>query len=114
MALAAGCTLVVKPAELTPLTALFVASLVKEAGFPPGVVNFVPGYGATAGAAVSNHHDIDKVSFTGSSLVRLLSIFYFTAKLKLHSIECNIFLYTVKYLFKILDWKICISSLSEQ
>lgn len=73
MALATGCTIVVKPAEQTPLTALYVASLVKEAGFPPGVVNVLPGYGPSAGAAISSHADIDKVSFTGSSVVRKYS-----------------------------------------
>ena len=70
MALAAGCTLVVKPAEQTPLTALYVANLVKEAGIPPGVLNVLPGYGATAGAAISEHPNVDKVSFTGSTVVR--------------------------------------------
>jgi acyl-CoA reductase-like NAD-dependent aldehyde dehydrogenase len=65
-ALAAGCTIVMKPAEQTPLSALFVASLAKEAGFPPGVINVVPGFGPTAGAAVSEHMHIDKVAFTGS------------------------------------------------
>jgi aldehyde dehydrogenase (NAD+) len=64
-ALAAGCTIVLKPAEQTPLTALRVAALAQEAGFPAGVVNVVPGYGPTAGAAVSSHMDIDKVAFTG-------------------------------------------------
>ncbi|KAM7330010.1 hypothetical protein ACRRTK_011623 [Alexandromys fortis] len=68
-ALACGNTVIVKPAEQTPLTALHMASLVKEAGFPPGVVNVVPGYGPTAGAAISSHMDIDKVSFTGSTEV---------------------------------------------
>jgi acyl-CoA reductase-like NAD-dependent aldehyde dehydrogenase len=68
-ALAAGCTVVVKPAEQTPLTGLYLASLVKEAGFPPGVVNMVPGYGETAGAALTGHPDVDKVSFTGSTEV---------------------------------------------
>jgi len=68
-AVAAGCTLVLKPAEQTPLTALYLASLIKEAGFPPGVVNIVPGFGPTAGAAIVNHHDINKVSFTGSTEV---------------------------------------------
>ncbi|XP_046432159.1 aldehyde dehydrogenase 1A1-like [Neodiprion fabricii] len=68
-ALAAGCTLVVKPAEQTPLTSIRLAQLVKEAGFPPGVVNVVPGYGPTAGAAISHHPDIAKVAFTGSSEV---------------------------------------------
>uniref|UniRef100_D3ZCV5 Aldehyde dehydrogenase family 1, subfamily A7 n=1 Tax=Rattus norvegicus TaxID=10116 RepID=D3ZCV5_RAT len=68
-ALSCGNTVIVKPAEQTPLTALHMASLIKEAGFPPGVVNVVPGYGPTAGAAISSHMDIDKVSFTGSTEV---------------------------------------------
>ncbi|KAF4516385.1 hypothetical protein B566_EDAN008508 [Ephemera danica] len=68
-ALAAGCTVVLKPAEQTPLSALYIASLVLEAGFPPGVVNIVPGYGPTAGAAIASHNDIDKVAFTGSTEV---------------------------------------------
>lgn len=66
-ALAAGCTLVLKPAEQTPLTALYAAALIKEAGFPAGVVNVVPGYGPTAGAAVAEHPEIRKVAFTGST-----------------------------------------------
>jgi len=68
-ALAAGCTIILKPAEQTPLTALYLGSLIKEAGFPPGVINIVPGYGPTAGAAISEHPDIDKVAFTGSTEV---------------------------------------------
>ncbi|XP_034987770.1 retinaldehyde dehydrogenase 3 isoform X1 [Zootoca vivipara] len=68
-ALCCGNTLVVKPAEQTPLTSLYIGSLVKEAGFPPGVVNIVPGYGPTAGAAISTHPNIDKVAFTGSTEV---------------------------------------------
>jgi len=64
-ALATGCTIVLKPAEQTPLTALRVAALAQEAGIPDGVVNVVPGYGPTAGAAVSGHMNIDKVAFTG-------------------------------------------------
>jgi aldehyde dehydrogenase (NAD+) len=64
-ALATGCTIVLKPAEQTPLTALRVAALAQEAGIPDGVVNVVPGYGPTAGAAISGHKDIDKVAFTG-------------------------------------------------
>ncbi|KAB1272178.1 Retinal dehydrogenase 1, partial [Camelus dromedarius] len=68
-ALSCGNTVVVKPAEQTPLTALHVASLIKEVGFPPGVVNIVPGYGPTAGAAISSHMDVDKVAFTGSTQV---------------------------------------------
>src|SRR5262245_21487703 len=64
-ALAAGCTIVLKPAEQTPLTALRVAALAQEAGLPDGVVNVVPGFGPTAGAALSGHMDVDKVAFTG-------------------------------------------------
>ncbi|MFL5342140.1 MAG: aldehyde dehydrogenase family protein [Gemmataceae bacterium] len=64
-ALAAGCTVVLKPAEQTPLTALRVAQLAQEVGFPDGVINVVPGYGPTAGAALSGHMDVDKIAFTG-------------------------------------------------
>uniref|UniRef100_A0A7M4FMQ3 Aldehyde dehydrogenase 1 family member A3 n=1 Tax=Crocodylus porosus TaxID=8502 RepID=A0A7M4FMQ3_CROPO len=68
-ALCCGNTLVIKPAEQTPLTSLYMGSLIKEVGFPPGVVNIVPGYGPTAGAAISTHHNIDKIAFTGSTKV---------------------------------------------
>jgi len=68
-ALATGNTIVMKPAEQTPLTALRVGELILEAGFPEGVVNILPGYGPTAGAAISNHMDVDKVAFTGSTEV---------------------------------------------
>lgn len=68
-ALCTGCTVVLKPAEQTPLTALYMASLVKEAGFPSGVINIVTGYGPTAGAAIASHPDINKVAFTGSTEV---------------------------------------------
>src|SRR6202795_4927763 len=68
-ALATGCTVVLKPAEQTPLTALRVGELLLEAGFPPGVVNLLPGYGPTAGAAIARHMDVDKVAFTGSTEV---------------------------------------------
>jgi len=67
-ALATGNVVILKPAEQTPLTALYIAQLVKEAGFPPGVVNVVPGYGK-AGAALVQHHGVDKVAFTGSTEV---------------------------------------------
>src|SRR5215472_9946661 len=67
-ALATGCTVVLKPAEQTPLSALRVAALAQEAGFPDGVINVVPGYGPTAGAALSSHKDVDKVAFTGEYL----------------------------------------------
>jgi aldehyde dehydrogenase (NAD+) len=67
-ALATGCTVVLKPAEEAPLTSLRLAELCQEAGVPPGVVNVVPGYGETAGAALAGHPDVDKVAFTGSHL----------------------------------------------
>jgi acyl-CoA reductase-like NAD-dependent aldehyde dehydrogenase len=68
-ALASGNTLVLKPAEQTPLTAILLAELALEAGIPPGVFNLVTGYGHTAGAALTNHMDVDKVAFTGSTEV---------------------------------------------
>lgn len=68
-ATACGCTLVLKPAEQTPLTALHLGALIKEAGFPPGVVNIITGYGMPAGAAISKHMDVDKITFTGSTEV---------------------------------------------
>jgi len=68
-ALACGCTIVLKPAELTPLTALLLGELALEAGIPPGVLNVVPGFGATAGAALVNHADVDNITFTGSPTV---------------------------------------------
>jgi len=61
-ALAAGCTVVVKPAEQTPLSALYYAHLAKLAGVPDGVINVVPGFGPTAGAALTSHMDVDSVS----------------------------------------------------
>lgn len=64
-ALATGCTIVLKPAEQTPLTALRMAELAQEADIPDGVINVVPGFGPTAGAAITSHMDIDKVAFTG-------------------------------------------------
>jgi aldehyde dehydrogenase (NAD+) len=65
-ALAAGCTIVMKPAEQTPLTCLRLARLAQKAGIPDGVINVVPGFGPTAGAAIVKHPGIDKVAFTGS------------------------------------------------
>ncbi len=64
-ALAAGCTIVMKPAEQTPLTCLRMARLAQKAGIPDGVINVIPGYGPTAGAAIVKHPDVDKVAFTG-------------------------------------------------
>ncbi|KAK1849209.1 aldehyde dehydrogenase [Colletotrichum chrysophilum] len=68
-ALATGNTIVMKTAEQTPLSALVFANLVKEAGFPPGVFNLISGFGKVAGAAISSHMDIDKIAFTGSTVV---------------------------------------------
>jgi len=68
-ALATGCTVVLKPAEQTPLSALYLAKLIKEAGFPDGVVNIVPGFGMPAGNALVKHPDVNKVAFTGSTAV---------------------------------------------
>src|SRR6201992_1722314 len=65
-AIATGCTVILKPAEEAPLTSLRLAELCMEAGVPPGVVNVVPGYGETAGAALASHPGVDKVAFTGS------------------------------------------------
>jgi phenylacetaldehyde dehydrogenase len=66
-ALAAGCTVIIKPAEQTPLTAIRLGQLVQAAGFPPGVVNVVTGVGEIAGAALAAHPDVDAISFTGST-----------------------------------------------
>jgi len=68
-ALATGCTIVLKPAEQTPLSALYLAELVQEAGFPPGVVNIIPGFGETAGQPLVDHPLVNKIAFTGSTEV---------------------------------------------
>jgi len=68
-ALACGCAVVLKPAEITPLSALRVGDLALEAGLPPGVLNVVPGFGKSAGRALVDHPDVDKVTFTGSPAV---------------------------------------------
>ncbi|KAG8955661.1 aldehyde dehydrogenase (NAD(P)(+)) ald5 [Tulasnella sp. 424] len=67
-ALAAGCTVIMKPSELTPLTALKLCELIVEAGFPPGVLNCLPSTGPIGGAALSRHMDVDKIAFTGSTV----------------------------------------------
>lgn len=67
-ALATGNTVILKPAEQTPLSALYIASLVKEAGFPPGVINVLNGYGKDVGHALASHSGVDKVAFTGSTV----------------------------------------------
>ena len=86
-ALATGCCVVLKPAEQTPLTALRLGELIQEAGFPDGVVNIVPGYGETAGAALAAHPDVDKIAFTGSTEVGKLIVQAATGNLKKVSLE---------------------------
>jgi phenylacetaldehyde dehydrogenase len=86
-ALATGCTVVLKPAEETPLTALRLGELIQEAGFPDGVVNIVTGFGETAGAALAAHPGVDKVAFTGSTEVGKLILKAATNDLKKVSLE---------------------------
>lgn len=86
-ALATGNTVVLKPAEQTPLTALRLGELFAEAGFPDGVVNIVPGYGETAGAALAAHSGVDKVAFTGSTEVGKLILQAAAGNLKKVSLE---------------------------
>jgi phenylacetaldehyde dehydrogenase len=86
-ALAAGCTMILKPAEQTPLTALLLGELIMEAGFPAGVVNIVTGFGETAGAAIAAHPEIDKVAFTGSTEVGRLIIKASAGNLKKVALE---------------------------
>lgn len=86
-ALATGCTVVLKPAEQTPLSALRLGELALEAGIPEGVVNIVPGFGETAGAALAAHPDVDKVAFTGSTEVGRLILQAAAGNLKKVSLE---------------------------
>jgi phenylacetaldehyde dehydrogenase len=86
-ALATGCTVILKPAEQTPLSALRLGELIQEAGFPDGVVNIIPGYGETAGAALAAHPDVDKIAFTGSTEVGKLIVHAAAGNLKKVSLE---------------------------
>jgi phenylacetaldehyde dehydrogenase len=86
-ALAAGCTIVLKPAEQTPLTAIRLGELIQDAGFPEGVVNIVTGYGETAGAALAAHPGVDKIAFTGSTEVGKLIVHAATGNLKKVTLE---------------------------
>jgi phenylacetaldehyde dehydrogenase len=86
-ALAAGCTIVLKPAEQTPLTALRFGELIQEAGIPDGVVNIVTGFGETAGAALAEHPDVDKIAFTGSTEVGKLIVKAAAGNLKRVTLE---------------------------
>jgi len=85
--LASGCTLVLKPAEMTPFTALLIGELTKRVGIPDGVFNIVVGYGDTAGAALSEHDDVDKIAFTGSTAVGKIIAKAATGNLKKVSLE---------------------------
>jgi aldehyde dehydrogenase (NAD+) len=86
-ALATGCTVILKPAEEAPLTPLRLGELLMDAGVPPGVVNVVPGYGETAGAALAAHPGVDKVAFTGSHLTGQLIVQASAGNLKRVSLE---------------------------
>jgi phenylacetaldehyde dehydrogenase len=86
-ALAAGCTVILKPASLTPLSALRLGELFVEAGFPPGVINIVTGPGQTAGAALAAHPDVDKIAITGSTDVGKQIVHAATGNLKKVSLE---------------------------
>ena len=87
-ALACGCTVVLKTSEKTPLSALHISKLIKEAGFPPGVVNTLSGFGPTAGKHLARHPDVDKIAFTGSTAVgKLIQEYAATSNLKKVTLE---------------------------
>lgn len=86
-ALATGCTIILKPAEQTPLSAIRLGELIQEAGIPDGVVNIITGFGETAGAAIASHDQVDKVAFTGSTEVGKLIIGAATGNLKKVTLE---------------------------
>lgn len=88
-ALSMGNTIVMKSAEQTPLTALHMAKLAVEAGFPPGVVNLLSGYGPTAGAAIASHPDLEKVAFTGSTEIGKVIMRDAATNLKEDTLECG-------------------------
>ena len=88
-ALACGNTVVLKPAEQTPLTALYFGKLVIEAGIPPGVVNIIPGLGSTAGKALAEHLDVDKIAFTGSTVTGRAVMQLASTNLKNITLECG-------------------------
>ncbi len=88
-ALAAGCTIVLKPSELTPVTAMELAHIVDEVGLPPGVVNIVPGYGTDAGEALVRHPDVNKIAFTGSTAVGKKIMQLASGNLKRVTLECG-------------------------
>lgn len=88
-AIACGNTVVLKPAEQTPLSALYFGNLIAEAGFPPGVVNIVPGLGGVAGKALASHLDVDKIAFTGSTATGKAIMKAAASNLKNITLECG-------------------------
>jgi acyl-CoA reductase-like NAD-dependent aldehyde dehydrogenase len=88
-ALAAGSTVVLKAAEQTPMAALRLAGLIQEAGFPPGVVNILTGFGETASAALAAHPDVDKIAFIGSTEVGKLIVQAATGNLRKVSLKLD-------------------------
>lgn len=88
-ALAAGCTVVLKPAEETPLTAMELAQIIQEVGIPPGVVNIVTGYGEEAGGPLALHPNVDKIAFTGSTEIGKLIMTEAAATMKRVTLECG-------------------------
>jgi aldehyde dehydrogenase (NAD(P)+) len=102
-ALCTGNTVVLKAAEQTPLSILYLGNLVKEAGFPPGVVNFINGEGRKAGAALAQHLDVDKIAFTGSTATgkEIMKMAAVNMKVSLQ----NIRVYLISHGFRILLWR---------
>lgn len=88
-ALACGNTVVLKPAEQTPLSALYFGKLIVEAGLPPGVVNIVPGIGRVAGQALASHMGVDKIAFTGSTATGRVVMQAASKNLKNITLECG-------------------------
>jgi aldehyde dehydrogenase (NAD+) len=88
-ALAAGCTVVLKPAEETPLTAMVLADMIRELGIPKGVVNIVTGYGEEAGAPMVSHPGVDKIAFTGSTEIGCLIMSQAAHSMKRVTLECG-------------------------
>ncbi|UKZ81532.1 hypothetical protein TrVFT333_009304 [Trichoderma virens FT-333] len=88
-ALACGNTIVLKPAEQTPLSALYFGKLIVEAGFPPGVVNIIPGLGYISGKALAGHMDVDKIAFTGSTATGRSIMKSAASNLKNITLECG-------------------------
>lgn len=98
--MAVGCTTILKPAEQTPLSTLYFASLARQVGFPAGVVNVITGYGPTAGEPIVLHPKIDKISFTGSSEIgRHIQSISAKGNLKRVTLELGTFVFRFKFAF---------------